>query len=310
MQNYNHIKRFFLIILILFSFSEVLMAEKKEWKKLTPEEKQVIIDKGTERPFTGKYTDYKENGTYNCKQCGTALYKSTDKFESHCGWPSFDDEIKGKVLRIKDKDGQRTEIVCANCKAHLGHVFAGEGLTDKNTRHCVNSISLQFVPAEEHKDEYAIFAGGCFWGVEYYMEKIEGVSEVVSGYTGGKTENPTYEEVSSETTGHYEAVRVKYNSKKVSFEKLARTFLEIHDPTQSTGQGPDIGPQYKSAIFYKNDEQKAVADKLLNILRDKGYKIATKLLPAKTFYKAENYHQNYYKNKGSRPYCHGYTKRF
>lgn len=295
---------------MIFSISGVLMAEKKEWKKLTPEEKQVIIDKGTEKPFMGKYTYFKGTGTYNCKQCGEALYRSSDKFESHCGWPSFDDEIKGKVLRVKDKDGQRTEIICTNCKAHLGHVFLGEGLTDKDTRHCVNSISLEFVPAEEHKDEYAIFAGGCFWGVEYYMEKIDGVEEVVSGYSGGKTENPTYEDVLTETTGHYEAVRVKYDPKKVSYEKLAKTFLEIHDPTQSTGQGPDIGPQYKSAIFYKNDEQKAVAEKLLDILRDKGYKIATKLLPAKPFYKAENYHQNYYKNKGTRPYCHGYTKRF
>lgn len=295
---------------MIFSMNGVLMAEKKEWKKLTPDEKRVIIDKGTERPFTGQYTDFKDAGTYNCKQCGTALYKSSDKFDSHCGWPSFDDEINGKVIRVKDSDGQRTEIVCANCKAHLGHIFTGEGLTDKDTRHCVNSISLEFVPAAEHKDEYAIFAGGCFWGVEYYMEKIEGVEQVTSGFTGGKTENPTYEDVLTETTGHYEAVRVKYNPKKVSFEKLAKTFLEIHDPTQSSGQGPDIGPQYKSAIFYKNDEQKAQAEKLLNILRDKGYKIATKLLPAKPFYKAEDYHQNYYKNKGTRPYCHGYTKRF
>lgn len=286
------------------------MADKKEWKKLTPEEEYVIKDKGTEKPFTGKYTISKEKGTYVCKQCGTALYKSSDKFDSHCGWPSFDDEIKGKVLRIKDKDGQRTEIICANCKAHLGHVFTGEGLTDKNTRHCVNSISLEFVSAEENKDEYAIFAGGCFWGVEYYMEKIDGVEEVVSGYTGGKTENPAYEDVLTGTTGHYEAVRVKYDPKKVSYEKLAKTFLEIHDPTQTTGQGPDLGNQYKSVIFYKNDEQKSVAEKLLNILRDKGYKIATKLLPAKPFYKAENYHQNYYKNKGTRPYCHGYMKRF
>lgn len=295
---------------MIFSMNGVLMAEKKEWKKLTPDEKRVIIDKGTERPFTGQYTDFKDAGTYNCKQCGTALYKSSDKFDSHCGWPSFDDEINGKVIRVKDSDGQRTEIVCANCKAHLGHIFTGEGLTDKDTRHCVNSISLEFVPAAEHKDEYAIFAGGCFWGVEYYMEKIEGVEQVTSGFTGGKTENPTYEDVLTETTGHYEAVRVKYNPKKVSFEKLAKTFLEIHDPTQSSGQGPDIGPQYKSAIFYKNDEQNAQAEKLLNILRDKGYKIATKLLPAKPFYKAEDYHQNYYKNKGTRPYCHGYTKRF
>lgn len=121
------------------------------YNKLTPEEERIIINKGTELPFTGRYTDYKEKGTYFCKRCNTPLYKSDDKFESECGWPSFDDEIPGTVKRIPDKDGMRTEIVCAKCGAHLGHVFTGEKMTSKNVRHCVNSISLNFIPVPQKK---------------------------------------------------------------------------------------------------------------------------------------------------------------
>lgn len=126
-------------------------SKKMNYNKLNEFEKYVILEKGTERPFTGKYTDHKENGTYVCKQCGAALYKSADKFNSHCGWPSFDDEIDGAVHRAPDADGRRIEITCSNCGGHLGHVFLGEGFTDKNTRHCVNSVSLDFIPADDTK---------------------------------------------------------------------------------------------------------------------------------------------------------------
>lgn len=122
-----------------------------EFRKLTDFEKYVIIGKGTERPFTGEYYKHTGKGTYACKQCGAHLYKSADKFDAHCGWPSFDDEIKGSVLRVPDADGRRTEIICTACKGHLGHVFLGEGYTQKNTRHCVNSVSLIFIPEEKSK---------------------------------------------------------------------------------------------------------------------------------------------------------------
>ena len=283
------------------------MAQKKE---LTADEKQVIIYKGTERPFTGKYYDFKAKGTYVCKQCGSPLYRSEDKFDSRCGWPSFDDEIPGAVKRVPDADGRRTEIVCAHCGAHLGHVFTGEGLTPKNTRHCVNSISMEFIPAEELKIDTAIFAGGCFWGVEYYMKKAPGVLAVESGYIGGKVEDPSYEEVCEGNTGHVEAVRVLFDTSKTDYETLTKLFFEIHDPTQQDHQGPDYGEQYRSEIFYTSPEQKAVAEKLIQELKEKGYAVVTRLAPATTFWVAEDYHQNYYTRKRTLPYCHGYTRRF
>jgi len=308
-------KNIFGIIFLLFSlhYSTIFSQDKMKLNKLTPEEERVIIKKGTERPFTGKYTDYKETGTYNCKQCGAALYKSTDKFDSHCGWPSFDDEIKGAVKRETDADGSRTEIMCAKCGGHLGHVFIGERFTDKNTRHCVNSISLNFVPIESKKEikmEKAIFAGGCFWGMEYQFQKVDGVKSVISGYIGGHKENPSYKEVCNTNTGHAEAVEITYNPEKVSYEELAKLFFEIHDPTQLNYQGPDVGEQYRSEVFYFDSNQKQIAEKLIKILKDKGYKVVTKLTKATKFYNAEDYHQNYYNKTGGSPYCHIYKKRF
>ena len=291
------------------SFSQEIL----KFYDLNKAESSVINNKGTETPFTGKYTNYKDKGTYICKKCGAALYYSSDKFESDCGWPSFDNEIKGAVKRIPDPDGLRTEIECANCGAHLGHVFTGERLTAKNVRHCVNSISLGFVPAallESGRYGTAIFAGGCFWGVEYFLQKAPGVISVTSGYTGGTVKNPTYQQVCTGNTGHAEAVKVVYDPQKTSYDKLLKLFLEIHDPTQSGGQGPDIGDQYRSEIFYMNDDQKNIAENDLNILKSKGFKIATLVTKASEFYPAEAYHQDYYFKNGKTPYCHAYIKRF
>jgi peptide methionine sulfoxide reductase msrA/msrB len=299
--------------IILFAGGEK-MAQNTTFKKLSPEEERVIVHKGTEMPYSGKYDKFFEKGTYKCKRCGTPLYKSDSKFDSGCGWPSFDDEIPGAVKRIADADGRRTEIVCAKCGAHLGHVFEGEQFTSKNTRHCVNSISLEFEPDNVivKNTKKAYFAGGCFWGVEYHFEKLPGVISVESGYMGGHKENPTYQDVCYTETGHLEVVEVTYDASKIDFEALAKLFFEIHDPTQVNGQGPDIGSQYLSAIFYNNEAEKKVAEKLIKILGKKGLKVITKLLPAAEhpFYKAEEYHQDYYTKHNKKPYCHSYTKRF
>jgi peptide methionine sulfoxide reductase msrA/msrB len=280
------------------------------YNELTPEEERVIVHKGTERPFTGKYNDHFESGVYTCKRCDAPLYRSDDKFKSGCGWPSFDDEIPGAVKRQPDADGRRTEILCNNCGAHLGHVFTGERQTEKNLRHCVNSISLGFSSDKDGPIRRAIFASGCFWGTEYMFRDQPGVLATTVGYTGGTTDNPTYKEVCSDKTGHAEAVEVIFDTRKTDYETLARRFFETHDPTQVDRQGPDRGSQYRSAIFYVNDEQKKIAEKLKKQLEDKGIEVATEITQAGKFWTAEDYHQDYYDKKGTTPYCHAYKQLF
>lgn len=194
----------------------LLTVNAQTMKPLTPDERRIIVDKGTEAPFTGKYYKHSERGLYRCRQCGAPLYRSEDKFDAGCGWPAFDDEIAGAVRRTPDADGRRTEITCARCGAHLGHVFTGERFTDKNTRHCVNSLSLDFVPAAEPSDrtsseaaattETAIFCRRLFLGRGIPAGTTARRPLGRSGYTGGRTDRPTYEEVCSHTTGHAEAV--------------------------------------------------------------------------------------------------------
>lgn len=284
----------------------VVMPEEKQkqYRALTPEEQRIILHKGTERPFTGEYNDFFGAGVYQCRQCGAMLYRSESKFKSGCGWPSFDDEIPGAVRRQVDADGQRTEILCENCGGHLGHVFEGERLTDKNVRHCVNSVSLQFVPEKDAKYGRAIFAAGCFWGVEANLQQQPGVLETTVGYTGGHTENPDYKSVCSHTTGHAEAVEVIFDPARTDFETLAKVFFECHDPTQKDRQGPDIGDQYRSEIFYTDEEQKQVAERLIEDLKGRGMNIATKVTPAGKFWPAEDYHQDYYLKHNRAASCH------
>ncbi len=285
--------------------------KRKMYRKLTRDEERVIVHKGTEAPFTGEYNNFFEKGVYTCRRCGAELFESDDKFASECGWPSFDEQIPGAVKWVPDKDGIRTEIICTNCGAHLGHVFRGEGLTPKNTRYCVNSISMIFIPAAKRKrTEKAIFASGCFWGTEYYMEKEPGVISTTVGYTGGTVAYPTYQQVCTGATGHAESVEVVYDPNKTSYEKLAKLFFETHDFSQVNRQGPDVGTQYRSAIFYLNDQQKEIAEKLVKILKEKGKKAATEITPAGVFWPAEEYQQQYYDKNGKRPYCHVYRKIF
>jgi peptide methionine sulfoxide reductase msrA/msrB len=283
---------------------------EEEWKKtLTPEQYRVMIQCGTERPFSGKYNDFWEKGTYFCAACGTPLFSSETKYEHGTGWPSFMAPINEANLEYRDDLSlmmRRTEVRCAACGAHLGHVF-DDGPGPSRKHYCINSAALDFQPetlaksASKAKTETAAFAAGCFWGVEYKFSRVEGVLATVVGYSGGITKNPTYGDVCTDTTGHAESVEVSYDPAQVSYEDLVRKFFGFHDPTQLNRQGPDVGTQYRSVIFYSNEGQKRTAEKVKAEFEKSGAfkkRIVTEIVPAGEFYKAEEYHQKYYeKNK-------------
>lgn len=290
----------------------------EEWKsKLTPEQYYILREKGTERAFTGEFVFTKDKGTYKCAGCGEALFTDDMKFDSHCGWPSFDKEIAGgKIIQTEDNSHgmQRTEITCAKCGGHLGHIF-DDGPTATGKRYCVNSGALYFEPkaktSEKSTLEVITLGGGCFWCIEAIFEELKGVTKVESGYSGGKTLNPTYKEVCSGNTGHAEVVQISYDSKIISLEELLEVFFTLHDPTTLNRQGADVGTQYRSAIFYHNIAQKETAEKVLATLNQNkvfSSPIVTEVTPLSTFYKAENYHQQYYELNKEEPYCRAVIK--
>jgi len=273
--------------------------------ELTAEEKRVIQEKGTEAPHSGEYEKKDDAGLYTCRQCSAYLYRSADKFESGCGWPSFDDEISGSVRKTLDADGRRTEITCMRCEGHLGHVFEGEKLTDKNIRHCVNSVSMKFIDASEIKKEEKIYlGGGCFWCIEAVFQTLTGVKSIVSGYAGGEEENPTYDRVCSGKTGHAEIIAVTFDPAIVSLEKIIQLFFDSHDPTTLNRQGNDVGTQYRSIVLCLNKDQKDIVDSFIQkIQTDFTEPIVTQVVLFDVFYEAEEEHQNYFKEHPEKAYC-------
>ena len=279
---------------------------------LTPYQRHVLLDKGTDQPIMSDKFKPEQHGTFLCRLCGYALFRGLHQFQSSCGWPSFDNEITKRILRQSDQDGNRTEIICQRCKGHLGHVFEGEYLTKNNLRHCVNSTSLDFVDNNEILDsDEIIIAGGCFWGIEHILSVDKGVIKTESGYIGGKLSQPTYRDICTGDTGHFEAVRVLFDTNKISIDKLYKIFFESHNPFQFDGQGVNKGSQYQSGIFAYNDQQKASAQSLISELEDiYNKKISTLVLPVTTFWPAEESHQEYFKKNPNSPICHIRKKLF
>ncbi len=289
-----------------------------EWKKiLTPEQFRVMRRAGTERPFTGKYNQHYEQGTYFCAGCGTPLFNSETKYDHGTGWPSFTAPVEEAYLDYREDRSfgmKRVEARCSVCGAHLGHVFE-DGPPPTHKHYCINSVSLNFESGEARKKsdssatvskdktekaaqmKNATFAAGCFWGVEYKFSKIKGVVSTSVGYSGGKTKDPSYKQVCGGGTGHAEAVHIGYDPSLITYPQLLEVFFSMHDPTQLNRQGPDIGMQYRSVIFTHNQEQKRAAEEMIQKLNESGRyskPIATQIVPFSEFYEAESYHQKYY----------------
>lgn len=283
-----------------------------EWKKiLSPDLYAVAREADTERAFTGTMWKSETKGTYYCATCGNKLFKSDQKFVSSCGWPSFFEQNNKESITFKPDNSygmQRTEALCGRCDSHLGHLF-DDGPEPTGKRYCMNAISLDFVPdgvASTSGDlETIVIGGGCFWCVEAVYQNLDGVKSVYSGYAGGSVENPSYEEVCTGRTGAAEVIEITYDKTKTNLDEIFKVFFTVHDPTTLNRQGADVGTQYRSVIFYKNENEKKAAQDLIKDLNKEVFdnKIVTTLEPLKKFYKAEEYHQGYYENNKNKPYC-------
>jgi len=267
------------------------------WKcRLTGEQYKVMRQKGTEAPFCNARWNEKKEGKYYCAACGNLLFTSSRKFDSGTGWPSFVAPAKKSAIAVRSDRRlgmERNEVMCAKCESHLGHVFS-DGPNPTGKRYCMNSVSMDF----EEKlvgVKSAIFAAGCFWGVQEKFGKLEGVARATAGYCGGWKKEPTYEEVCSGKTGHAECVLVEYDTEKISFGALIDAFFSMHNPTTKNRQGLDFGEQYRSAIFWKTAEQKRMAEEKIAEMKKRGINVVTDVKKAGAFFRAEGYHQDYLK---------------